>query len=39
MTVAGAVPSGKDVICKILWIKEREPQVFAATHKILDVNG
>jgi len=39
MAVAGAVPSGKDVICKILWIKEREPQVFAATHKILDVNG
>ncbi|MBN2026488.1 MAG: FGGY-family carbohydrate kinase [Actinobacteria bacterium] len=39
MTVAGAVPSGKDVICKILWLKEKEPQVFADTHKILDVNG
>mgnify|MGYP005851853677 CR=1 FL=1 len=39
MAVAGAVPSGKDVICKILWIKEKEPQVFAETHKILDVNG
>jgi xylulokinase len=39
MTMAGAVPSGKDVICKILWIKEKEPQVFADTHKILDVNG
>lgn len=39
MAVAGAVPSGKDVICKILWIKEKEPQVWEDTHKILDVNG
>jgi xylulokinase len=39
MAVAGAVPSGKDVICKILWLKEKEPQLFADTHKILDVNG
>ncbi len=39
MAVAGAVPSGKDVICKIQWLKEKEPQVFADTHKILDVNG
>ncbi len=39
MAVAGAVPSGKDVICKILWLKEKEPQVFRETHKILDVNG
>jgi xylulokinase len=39
MTVAGAVPSGKDVICKILWIKDKEPQIFADTHKFLDVTG
>lgn len=39
MALAGAVPSGKDVVCKILWIKEKEPEVFTATHKILDVNG
>lgn len=39
MALAGAVPSGKDVICKIQWLKEAEPDVFAATHKILDVNG
>jgi xylulokinase len=39
MAMAGVVPSGKDVICKILWMKEKEPQVFADTHKILDVNG
>ncbi len=39
MAVAGVVPSGKDVICKILWLKEKEPQVWQETHKILDVNG
>lgn len=39
MAAAGVVPSGKDVVCKIQWLKEKEPQVFADTHKILDVNG
>jgi len=39
MALAGAAPSGKDVICKIMWIKEREPEVFAETHKVLDVTG
>jgi xylulokinase len=39
MALAGAVPSGKDVICKVLWLKEKEPQVWEKTHKILDVNG
>ncbi len=39
MALAGAVPSGKDVVCKILWIKEKEPDIYAATHKILDVTG
>jgi xylulokinase len=39
MLVAGAVPSGKDVICKILWIRDKEPQVWKDTHKFLDVNG
>ncbi len=39
MTLAGAVPSGKDVVCKILWLKEEEPQVWNSTHKILDVTG
>ncbi len=39
MMVAGAVPSGKDVICKILWIRDEEPEVWAKTHKIVDVTG
>lgn len=39
MAVAGAVPSGKDVICKILWVRDEEPEVWKGTHKFLDVNG
>lgn len=37
--IAGAVPSGKDVICKLMWLKEEEPQVWRQAHKIVDVNG
>ena len=39
MMVAGAIPSGKDVICKILWIRDEEPEVWERTHKIVDVTG
>ncbi len=37
--VAGAVPSGKDVICKHMWLREEEPQVYQRARVILDVNG
>ncbi len=37
--VAGAVPSGKDVVCKIQWLREEEPEIFDRTYKILDVCG
>jgi xylulokinase len=39
LRVAGAVPSGKDVICKIQWLRDEEPDIFKETHKILDVDG
>jgi xylulokinase len=39
MMVAGAVPSGKDVICKILWIRDEEPEVWEKTDKIVDITG
>ncbi|MEJ5187209.1 MAG: FGGY-family carbohydrate kinase [Candidatus Geothermincolales bacterium] len=39
MTLVGAVPSGKDVVCKLQWIREEEPQVFRDTSKFLDVTG
>ncbi len=37
--IAGAVPSGKDVICKLMWLREEEPQVYRQADKIVDVNG
>lgn len=39
MALAGAVPSGKDVICKYLWIRDEEPEIFRETHRFLDVCG
>ena len=39
MLLAGAVPSGKDIVCKISWIRENEPRIFRDTHKFLDVTG
>jgi len=37
--LAGAVPSGKDVMCKMKWIEENQPEVFNRTHVFLDVKG
>src|SRR5215467_2378017 len=28
MAMAGAVPSGKDVVCKLAWLRAHEPDVF-----------
>lgn len=39
MALVGAVPSGKDVMCKIKWIQECEPEVFERTSAFLDVKG
>jgi xylulokinase len=39
MLLAGAVPSGKDVVCKLQWIRDKEPRVWEDTHKFLDVTG
>lgn len=39
MKVVGAVPSGKDVMCKIKWIEEEMPEVYGRTHVFLDVKG
>ena len=35
----GAVPSGKDVMCKLKWLKEEEPDIFDRTRVFLDVKG
>ncbi len=37
--LAGAPLSGKDVMPKILWLKQNEPQVYNRTAKFLDVSG
>jgi len=37
--VAGALPTGKDVVCKIAWLEQNEPDVFKNTTAILDVTG
>jgi xylulokinase len=37
--IAGALPSGKDVVCKLAWLKENEPELFAATGAFLDTTG
>ncbi len=37
--IAGALPTGKDVVCKVAWLRENEPEVFEETGAILDVTG
>jgi len=37
--IAGAAPSGKDVVCKLAWLQENEPQGFASTRAFLDTTG
>lgn len=38
-TIAGIELTGKDVIPKIIWLKDKQPEIYKRTHKILDVNG
>ncbi len=37
--VAGTPIMGKDVIAKLIWIKEERPDIYARTKYFLDVNG
>jgi xylulokinase len=39
LNVVGAVPSGKDVVCKLKWIHEEEPNLFDRTKYFLDVKS
>lgn len=37
--IAGVEITGKDVIPKMMWLKEQKPEVYNNTYKFLDVNG
>ncbi|RJP27792.1 MAG: hypothetical protein C4536_13185 [Actinobacteria bacterium] len=37
--IAGAAPSGKDVVCKLAWLQENEADIFASTRAFLDTTG
>ncbi|MFW9831183.1 MAG: FGGY-family carbohydrate kinase [Candidatus Thorarchaeota archaeon] len=34
--ILGMAPSAKDIVSRILWIKEEEPKIYSQTHKFLD---
>ncbi len=34
--LAGALPSGKDIVCKLQWLKEKKPDIFAKAKYVLD---
>lgn len=38
-SIIGVEITGKDVIPKIIWLKENKPEIFKKTYKILDVNA
>jgi xylulokinase len=35
----GTEITGKDVIPKLIWLKQNEKEIYKSTHKVLDVNG
>ncbi len=37
--IIGIEITGKDVLPKLIWLKENEPDIYQRTEKILDVNG
>lgn len=39
LAIAGGVPTGKDVIAKLMWLRQHERGIYDATHKILDVDS
>jgi xylulokinase len=36
LRITGGLPSAKDIIGKILWVKEERPAIYEKTHKFLD---
>jgi len=39
LAIAGGLPTGKDVVAKVMWLREYEQEVYRETHKILEVDS
>lgn len=39
LALAGGLPTGKDVIPKLMWLRQHEPDLYKETYKILEVNS
>jgi len=39
LAVAGGLPSGKDVIPKLMWLRQNEPDIYNNTYKVLEVDS
>lgn len=39
LTVAGGLPTGKDVIPKLMWLRQHEADLYSDTYKILEVDS
>lgn len=37
--LAGGIPTGKDVVCKIMWLRDNEPKLYENVYKIMDVDS
>jgi xylulokinase len=39
LSVAGGLPTGKDVIPKLMWLRHHEPDIYRETFKVLEVDS
>jgi len=39
IAIAGGLPTGKDVIPKLMWLRQHEPDVYRDTYKVLEVDS
>jgi len=39
LAIAGGLPTGKDVIAKLMWLRQYEQGIYDAAHKILEVDS
>ena len=39
LAIAGGLPTGKDVIPKLMWLRQHEPNIYRETYKVLEVDS